>query len=147
MAFADPQTVTINAVANSLPRISSGNNAGGFSKDDGTVKLPSATNLPKVVGGVGQSVLTTPRLQLTSHAGLIRVVRAWYDRLRPAPARGWTPAGPGWLNVKDVITCVVTTRGGSPNGSRRVARRASRILCFVCNEGWARFWRARPQSH
>lgn len=39
MAFADPQTVTINAVANTLPRISSGINSGAFQKDDANVKL------------------------------------------------------------------------------------------------------------
>ncbi len=39
MAFADPQTVTINAVANVLPRTSSGVNTGAFTKDDGNVKL------------------------------------------------------------------------------------------------------------
>jgi hypothetical protein len=39
MAFADPQSVTINAVAQSLPRISSEKNAGIFQKDDTTVKL------------------------------------------------------------------------------------------------------------
>jgi hypothetical protein len=39
MAYADPQSVTINAVANSLPRVSSGVNQGAFSKDDGNVKL------------------------------------------------------------------------------------------------------------
>lgn len=39
MAFADPQTVTINAVAQTLPRISSEKNAGVFQKDDTTVKL------------------------------------------------------------------------------------------------------------
>lgn len=39
MAFSDPQSVTINAVANSLPRISSGINAGNFRKDDATVAL------------------------------------------------------------------------------------------------------------
>ena len=38
MAFADPQSITINAVANSLPRTSS-DPAGVFTKDDGTVKL------------------------------------------------------------------------------------------------------------
>lgn len=42
MAFADPQSVTINAVANSLPRTSSGPNAGVFTKDDGTVRLSVA---------------------------------------------------------------------------------------------------------
>lgn len=39
MAFADPQSVTINAIANTLPRISSTANAGVFQKDDGAVKL------------------------------------------------------------------------------------------------------------
>lgn len=39
MAFADPQSVTINAVANSLPRTSSGVNSGAFKKDDGNVTL------------------------------------------------------------------------------------------------------------
>lgn len=39
MAFSDPQSVTINAVANTLPRTSSGTNNGVFTKDDGNVKL------------------------------------------------------------------------------------------------------------
>jgi hypothetical protein len=39
MAFADPQSVTINAVAQSLPRVSSEKNSGGFRKDDTTVAL------------------------------------------------------------------------------------------------------------
>lgn len=37
--FSDPQSVTINSVANSLPRTSSGTNSGVFTKDDGLVKL------------------------------------------------------------------------------------------------------------
>lgn len=37
--FTDPQSVTINAVANSLARTSSGINSGSFQKDDTTVKL------------------------------------------------------------------------------------------------------------
>lgn len=47
MAFADPQTVTINAVAQTLPRISSGVNAGAFQKDDATVKLSVSHNIGK----------------------------------------------------------------------------------------------------
>jgi hypothetical protein len=39
MALADPQSVTINAVAQSLPRVSSSENAGAFRKDDGAYKL------------------------------------------------------------------------------------------------------------
>lgn len=39
MAFSDPQSVTINAVAQSLPRVSTGENQGVFRKDDTTVEL------------------------------------------------------------------------------------------------------------
>lgn len=39
MAYADPQTVTINAIANTLARVSSEKNAGAFAKDDGLVRL------------------------------------------------------------------------------------------------------------
>jgi hypothetical protein len=39
MSFADPQSVTINAVANSLPRTSTQGTQGVFTKDDGTRKL------------------------------------------------------------------------------------------------------------
>jgi len=39
MAFADPQSVTINAIAQVLPRTASGVNTGSFTKDDGNVAL------------------------------------------------------------------------------------------------------------
>nr|UJQ85138.1 MAG: hypothetical protein 2 [Leviviridae sp.] len=39
MALADPQSVTINAVAVSLPRTSQGVNTGAFTSADGAVKL------------------------------------------------------------------------------------------------------------
>lgn len=39
MAFADPQTVTINAVAQTLARTGQGVNTGSFSKDDGNVSM------------------------------------------------------------------------------------------------------------
>lgn len=38
MALSDPQSVTINAIAVSLPRTSSGVNSGIFMSNDGTVK-------------------------------------------------------------------------------------------------------------
>jgi hypothetical protein len=47
MAFADPQTVTINAVAQTLPRVGSAAGAGAFQKDDGTVKLSMAHTYAK----------------------------------------------------------------------------------------------------
>jgi len=39
MAFADPQSVTVNAVAQSLPRVSTGANSSVYQKDDATYKL------------------------------------------------------------------------------------------------------------
>jgi len=44
MSFADPQSVTINTVANSLPRVSTNGSATSFQKDDGTVKLSVASS-------------------------------------------------------------------------------------------------------
>lgn len=37
--FTDPQSITINAVANSLPRTSTEGASSSYTKDDGTVKL------------------------------------------------------------------------------------------------------------
>lgn len=37
--LADPQSVTINAVANSLPNVGRGVNTSTYQKDDGTVRL------------------------------------------------------------------------------------------------------------
>lgn len=39
MSFADPQSVTVNAVAQSLPRTGSGNNSGTFRSSDGSYVL------------------------------------------------------------------------------------------------------------
>lgn len=40
--LADPQSVTINSVANSLPAVLRGANQSAYQKDDGTVKLSIA---------------------------------------------------------------------------------------------------------
>jgi len=39
MSYSDPQTVTVAGAANSLPRVSSGTNAGAFASSDGTLRL------------------------------------------------------------------------------------------------------------
>jgi hypothetical protein len=39
VALSDPQSVTINAVANSLPRVATGLNTSTYQKDDGNVVL------------------------------------------------------------------------------------------------------------
>jgi hypothetical protein len=45
--LADPQSVTINSVANSLPAVSRGVNTSSYQKDDGTVKLSVSHNYGK----------------------------------------------------------------------------------------------------
>lgn len=42
MALSDPQSVTLNSVATSLPRVSTGENKSTYQKDDGFVKLSVA---------------------------------------------------------------------------------------------------------
>lgn len=39
MSYADPQSVTINSVATSLPRTGSGESSGSFTSADGTIRL------------------------------------------------------------------------------------------------------------
>jgi type IV secretory pathway TrbF-like protein len=39
MAFTDPQSITVNSVAQSMPRTGSGINTGQFTQDDGTNAL------------------------------------------------------------------------------------------------------------
>jgi len=47
MSYTDPQSVTINTVATSLPRVSSGVNSGGFATSDGTVRLDVSNSYGK----------------------------------------------------------------------------------------------------
>lgn len=61
MAFADPQSVTINAVAQSLARTGSGIDTGVFTKDDGTYKLT-------VSHAYGKRVRRTIRLDARKNA-------------------------------------------------------------------------------
>jgi len=54
MALSDPQSLTLNSVAVTLPRVSTGENKSTYQKDDGFVKLsvshtPSRTNTRRVV--------------------------------------------------------------------------------------------------
>lgn len=54
MALSDPQSVTLNSVATSLPRVSTGENKSVYQKDDGFVKLtiqhnPSKTTTRRVI--------------------------------------------------------------------------------------------------
>jgi hypothetical protein len=61
MAFADPQTVTINAVDHSLPRTSSGASSGVFTQNDNSTKL-------EVSSAYGKRTRRTVRLTVTKTA-------------------------------------------------------------------------------
>jgi len=39
MAFSDPQSVTVNSVAQSMPRVSTGTNESSYRKDDGSYRM------------------------------------------------------------------------------------------------------------
>lgn len=47
MAFADPQSVTVNAVAQSLPRVSTSGGASEYQKEDGNLKLVISRTIGK----------------------------------------------------------------------------------------------------
>lgn len=48
--LSDPQTVTINAVGQTLNRVTSGENKGAFRKDDGLVRLSVSHSYPSGKG-------------------------------------------------------------------------------------------------
>lgn len=60
--FADPQSVTINAVANSLARVEAGLNRGSFSKDDQTLKM----SIQHQLGNTSQRMIRLDRTTLTA---------------------------------------------------------------------------------
>jgi len=41
--FTDPQSLTVNAVANTLPRVTTNQNGAVYSKDDGNLKLTTSS--------------------------------------------------------------------------------------------------------
>lgn len=112
MAFADPQTVTINAVAQSLPRVSSGTNSGVFQKDDATVKLTVSHN---VGSGRARRML---RLDHSKVAGdpLITGTNVryrgsvWLATDFPSEA-GYTPAEA--KQIVDALTAYLTASSGA----------------------------------
>jgi len=110
MAFADPQSVTINSVANSLPRTSSGPNTGSFTKDDGAVKLT-------VSHSYGKRVRRTVRLDHTKIAAdpLQPSTNARYSMstyvVVDAPVTGYTNAE--IKQIVDALTGYLTASSGA----------------------------------
>nr|UJQ85834.1 MAG: hypothetical protein 2 [Leviviridae sp.] len=61
--LADPQTITINAIAQTLARTSMGANSGAFATNDGTHKLAVSHSL----GNVNQRIIRLDRVQTVSN--------------------------------------------------------------------------------
>jgi hypothetical protein len=110
MAFSDPQSVTINAVAQSLPRVSSGEDKGAFRKDDATVGLKVSHSYGKRVRRVirldHQKVATDP-LVPTQNAPYSMSISLVVD----APPVGYTVAEQ--KQIVDGLTAYLTASSGA----------------------------------
>ncbi len=110
MAFTDPQSVTINAVPYSLPRISSGINQGTFQYSDGTVKLGVAHTY-------GSRVRRTIRLDHQKYAvdplvSSTNVLRSFSTYLvTDAPLQGYTITEQ--KQIVDALTAYLTASTGA----------------------------------
>lgn len=111
MAFADPQSVTINAVAQSLPRISSGVNSGVFQKDDGTVRLTvshqSAKNRNRRMLRLDHTKIAADPLMASVNVRLSGSVYLVAD----FPAVGYTVAEA--KQIVDALTAYLTASSGA----------------------------------
>lgn len=110
MAFADPQTVTINAVANTLPRVGLGNGTGDFRKDDGNVEL-------KFANSYGKRTRRTVRLNFSKIAAdpLVSAQNIKYSMsaylVVDTPITGFTVAEA--KQIVDALTSYLTASSGS----------------------------------
>jgi len=108
--FADPQSVTINAVAQSLPRTSAGVNTGTFKKDDGNVVLGIAHQY-------GKRTRRTVRLDFSKVAAdpLISAQNARYSMsayvVVDVPITGFTVVEQ--KQIVDALTAYLTASSGS----------------------------------
>jgi len=110
MAYADPQTVTINAVPNTLPRVSSDRNAGVFQKDDGTIALAVSHQYGKRVRRAlkltHQKTITDPVI-----SGNFTRVNIDFTFVVNAPLVGYSVAEA--KQIGDALTAYLTASSGA----------------------------------
>lgn len=110
MSFADPQSVTINAVATSLPRVSSGASSGAFSSADGLIQL-------SVSSAVGKRTRRTIRLSQVKVAAdtFVPTQNTKYSQtvyiVCDAPLSGFTVTEQKYL--VDALTAYLTASSGA----------------------------------
>jgi hypothetical protein len=108
--LADPQSVTINSVAQSLPAIARGVNSSIYQKDDGTVKLSIAHNY-------GKRTRRTARLDFSKIAAdpLISAQSIRYSMsaylVIDVPTTGFTVAET--KQIVDALTLYLTASSGA----------------------------------
>jgi len=111
MAFADPQSVTIATVAQSLPRTSAEPNKGVYKKDDGTVALTVSHSYGK----------RTRRVMRLDHAKIaadplqasvnVRLTASVYMVVDTPPGYGYTVAET--KQIVDALTAYLTASSGA----------------------------------
>jgi len=110
MAFADPQSVTINAVAQTLPRTSSGVSNGVFTKDDASVVLTVSHQKAGIRNRrmirldhskIAPDVYTSENMRHTTSVWLVADV----------PANGYTVAEQ--KQIVDALTAYLTASSGA----------------------------------
>jgi hypothetical protein len=111
MAFTDPQAVTINAVSQTLPRISSGVNSGVFQKDDASVKLSVSHTYAK---GRARRLIRLDHAKVAADplmAGInVRATGAVY-LVTDFPQTGYTVAEA--KQIVDALTAYLTATSGA----------------------------------
>lgn len=98
MAFADPQSITVNAVAQSLPRIQSVSGTGAYQKDDGSYALTIAHTSGK--RNRRQVRLDFSKVAADPYATAVnnKYTGSVYLVIDHPPAGGWTNA-----EIKDIV--------------------------------------------
>jgi hypothetical protein len=108
--FTDPQTVTINAVGNTLPRTTAATNAGIFTKDDSTVKLSLSHTYSKRVRRVARLDFNKISADPFVPAQNVRLAMAAY-LVVDTPVTGFTVAEA--KQIVDALTLWLTTSSGA----------------------------------
>jgi hypothetical protein len=117
MAYADPQSVTINSVANSLPRVGAGPDSGNFKANDGNVVLT-------VKHSNGRRLRHTARLDFSKIAAdpLISSTNIKYSMsayvVVDAPVTGFTVAEQ--KQIVDALTAWLAAGAGAANSTTKL---------------------------
>jgi len=111
MAFADPQSVTLATVAQSLPRTSSEPNKGTYTKDDGNLKLTVSHAYGKRTRRVLRldhaKVAADPLLASTN----VRLTASVYLVVDTPPGYGYSVADA--KSIVDALTGYLTASSGA----------------------------------